>query len=374
LEANTPAEAEKHLFIVSTPPHLRADDDINSIMRTVCIALIPAFAWAFYVFGWHAIFVTAVCVASCVVTEYVCLKLRDKPITTNDFSAVITGLLLAAVIPPNVEWWVAAVGGIFAIAIAKHCFGGLGHNIWNPALLARAFLQNSVPPQINSGSWPWLSTGGGMDGIVRNFGTSLSGSFSHLDQIAKTSTDVLTGATTLATIQTPAASSANFVIKQDWALVFRSFMGEEGGCIGEVSAVALLIGGLILLGRKIISWEIPVFYLATAGILGWALPAPYLYQKVGYFTPWFSGPWALHLVGGGLFIGAFFMATDYVTSPMSRLGRIVFAIGCGTLTICIRLYAGYPEGVCYAILIMNTCVPIIDAWTKPRVFGAKKAA
>lgn len=374
---STPEEAPQ--FIVSTPPHLKAEDDIQSIMQTVCVALIPAFVWATYIFGWYAFVVTAVSVATCVITEMICQKLRERPVTINDWSAVVTGLLLAAVIPPNTPIWLTVVGGVFAIGVAKHCFGGLGHNIWNPALLSRAFLQNTRATDMMNGEWPFLTTGGGMEDIAENVSTGLAGSFDALQTAAAKSPDIITSATALAQIQLPNASSANMTMQQIldaqggyWELVKQSMIGAEGGCIGEVSAIALLMGGFLLLYTKIIKWEIPLCYILTAGLLGWILPAPIVVNGATEYTSWFTGPWALHLVGGGLFIGAFFMATDYVTSPMSRKGRIIFGIGCGVLTISIRLYAGYPEGVCYAILLMNTCVPLIDAWTRPVKFGAPK--
>jgi len=357
-------------YIVSTPPHIKSEQNISTIMRWVCLALIPAFCVSLYSFGWYAIFVTAVCVAACVATEAACQRIRNVPITISDFSAVVTGLLLAAVIPPNVDWWVAAVGGIFAIAVGKHCFGGLGNNIWNPALLARAFLQVAVASQMNSGAWGKLARGA--DGWTK-LGHTLHGAF---DKLAS-SPDAITGATSMAQISRPVAATKDFVMQNIpgyWQLVKDSFWGYEGGSIAEVSAAMLLLGGLILLWKKIITWEIPVMYLGTVALLGWACPAPYLYNGDTLYTAWFTGPALLHLVGGGVMIGAFFMATDMVTSPMTKTGRMIFGVGCGLITIMIRVYStAYPEGVCYSILLMNTCVPLIDAWTKPRKFGQRPA-
>lgn len=356
-------------YIVSTPPHIKAEQDIASIMRWVCLALVPAFAVSAYTFGWYALFITGVCVAACVVTEAVCQKIRHVEITVNDGSAVVTGLLLAAVIPPSVDWWVAAVGGAFAIGIGKHCFGGLGNNIWNPALLARAFLQVAVASQMNSGAWGYLArkTNG-----WTNMSHTLHGPFDQLGN----SPDAVTAATSMARIAYPAAQAKDFVIQDIpgyWQLVKDSFWGYEGGCIAEVSAAMLLLGGLILLWKKIITWEIPLLYLGTVALLGWICPAPFKFDGQVLYTPWFSGPMLLHLVGGGVMIGAFFMATDMVTSPMTRTGKIIFGLGCGIITIMVRVYStAYPEGVCYSILIMNTCVPLIDAWTRPRKFGLKK--
>lgn len=363
-----PAAAAADL-VVSVSPHIKAEEDIAAIMRMVAVALLPAYIWSAYIFGWRVIIIGALATAACCLCESVCQMLRERPVTVNDGSAAVTGLLLAAVIPPNVSWWVPIVGAVFAIGIAKHCFGGLGHNIWNPALLARAFLQLALPGQINSGSWARLDTGGGVKDIAENFSTDLSGSFDQLANLAESSPDVISSATLLSDLQKPMLASADAAITQNWGVIGESLLGTEGGCLGEVSALMLLLGGIVLLWQKIIRWEIPILYILTVGLLGWILPAPSQYPGGASFTPWCQGPWAAHLVGGGLFLGAFFMATDYVTSPMSALGRKVFGVGCGVLTIVIRLYAGYPEGVCYAILIMNTCVPLIDAWTRPVKFG-----
>ncbi len=364
-------------YIVSTSPHLKAEQDISVIMKLVCIALIPSFIWAAFNFGWHALWVTGLCVAACVATEAVCLWLRGKPVLTGvgDYSAVVSGLLLAAVLPPNVSWHVAILGGIFAMAVAKHAFGGLGNNIWNPALLSRAFLQVAYAAEINSPIWPRVNE---QQGLWQNLSCPLSGSFAAL---AERTPDVVSSATMLARIAYPKTASADFRFVTNWSEVWNGFIGLEGGVIAEVSALFLLLGGLFLLWQKIITWEIPVCYIATVGVLTWVLPAPFKYQTadmtdaVVRYTPWFCGPWALHLVGGGLFIGAFFMATDMVTTPMSFKGRVVFGLGCGLLTVLIRLYSSaYPEGVCYSILLMNTCVPLIDAWTRPRKFGLRPAA
>ncbi len=386
-------------YIVSVAPHLKAEEDITGIMQWVCIALAPAFGVAFYTFGWWAMFVTFLCVGACIVTEYVCQKLRCVPVTVNDWSAVVTGLLLAAVLPPNVSWWVPVVGGVVAIGVAKHAFGGLGNNIWNPALLGRAFLQVAVPTQLNGTEWPYIPAR--VTDFFHRLGVTLNGSFQHYIDVAKQAPQFPQSAADKADLLHRTAENMPDAISQAtmmtrigmqplsgvdphgfswpthlgnyWDLVARSVLGVEPGCIAETSALFLLLGGLLLLWRKIITWEIPVVYIATVGLLGWILPPAFQLDDVWHVGAWFSGPWALHLAGGGLMIGAFFMATDMVTSPISFRGRLVFGIGCGVLTAVIRLYAGYPEGVCYSILIMNTCVPLIDAWTRPAVFGARRA-
>ncbi len=388
-------------FIVSVSPHIKAEEGTADIMRWVCVALGPAFGVALYIFGWYSLALTLICVGSCVLTEAVCQRLRKTPVTVSDFSAVLTGLLLAATLPPNVSWWVPVVGGVFAIAIVKQAFGGLGSNIWNPALMARAFLQVSVPTQLNSPVWPYLRDKGQdvvqrvsytMDGTFGEYaknagvgGMKLTGSTFSPQQAIANMPDVVSGATQLTQLKQMSVTSAD-VIKSGATLqdlfpagtylenVWNSFIGIEGGCIAEVSAAALILGGLFLLLKKIITWEAPVFYLGTIALLTWALPAPVHIDGGGtVYTAWFTGPVLLQLMGGGIMLAAFFMDTDYVTTPMTRKGKIIFAVGCGVITAMIRLYSSaYPEGCCYSILIMNTCVPLIDNWTRPRKFGLKK--
>ena len=385
-------------FIVSTAPHLKAEEGTADIMRWVCIALGPAFGVAFYNFGWYPLFLTLLCVSSCVLTEALCQKLRGIRVTVSDFSAVVTGLLLAAVLPPNVSWWVPVVGGVFAIAIVKQAFGGLGSNIWNPALAARAFLQVSLPTELNSPFWPYLSNKG--QALMERLGATMNGTFAEYaqfanndwmkkalplgspEQILQNVPDVISQATALTalkqvTVESKEVLAAGVGLHQlmpDYAQrVWDSLIGLEGGCIAEVSAFALLAGGLLLLAKRIITWEAPVFYLATVALLTWMLPARVGFEGQTLYTAWCNGPVMLHLAGGGLVLAAFFMDTDYVTTPMSRKGKIIFAVGCGVITAMIRLYSSaYPEGCCYSILIMNTCVPLIDAWTRPRKFGLKK--
>ncbi len=339
---------------VSAPPHLKTREDTAAIMWRVCLALVPAFAVGFYAFGWYALFVTALAVGACLATEAACQRLRSRPVTLYDGSAVVSGLLLAAVLPPNVPWYLPVAGGVFAMAVAKHAFGGLGTNIWNPALLARAFLGACFASWIFQGEWVRLAD---PPDALPDVSQSVAGTAASFVENA----DVVTGATVLADVQATARSPD---------AIWNSLLGVEGGCIAEVSALALLVGGLYLLYKRIITWEIPVVYLASVGLLSWVLPQP-LPGGAGY-TWWCTGPWLVHLMGGGLMIGAFFMATDMVTTPLTVKARVWFALGCGVLTVVIRLYAGYPEGVCYSILIMNTCVPLLDAWTRPVKFGASK--
>ncbi len=385
-------------YIVSAAPHLKAKDSTESIMRNVCLALIPAFLVGFYVFGWYAMLITLLSIASCVLTEIVCQKMRGTAITIHDYSAIVSGMLLAAVLPPNVSWWVPVIGGVFAMGVVKQAFGGLGSNIWNPALAARAFLQVSIPTQLNSPSWPMIKEHG--LGFFQRLGVTMNGSFSdymkssadvvtHATQAgdaavsAMTKVDVITQATPLTKMMLLSADKATatagatvqHIIPDYLSVVWKSFIGFEPGCIAEISALALILGGVYLLIKKIITWETPVVYLLTVALLTWIFPAKIAITDGGFgYTTWFSGPVLLQLFGGGLMLGAFFMDTDYVTTPMTRKGKIIFALGCGIITAMIRMYSSaYPEGCCYSILIMNTCVPLIDAWTRPKKFGSKKA-
>lgn len=306
---------EKKLVVASSP-HFRAHATVQTIMGDVLIALAPALAAALYFFGFKAFTVIAVCVLASVVSEAAWQKLMGHPQTIKDLSAVVTGLLLAFNLPPTVPLWLAAFGSIFAIIVVKHFFGGIGQNIVNPALAARAMLL---------ASWPVAMTTWAVDGM---------------------------------TTATPLA-----LLKEGTAAILPTlsdvFIGHVGGCLGETSALALLLGGAYLLWRKVISWHIPVIYISTVFVL------TALLGREG----WMTGNPLYEIFLGGLMVGAFFMATDYTTSPMTKKGQVIFASGCGILTTLIRLYGGYAEGVSYSILIMNLFVPLIDRVTVPRIFG-----
>ncbi len=327
--------AERRL-LVSVSPHIRGEDDIPRIMWAVVYALLPALAGAYLFFGWRALLVTALAGGAAVGTEFAIQYLRGERTTVSDGSALVAGILLAFCLPPNIPLYVPVLGSVFAMAIAKHAMGGLGCNVWNPALAARAFLLASFPTHVVMPKWPVLRSLAGGDAA---------------DPI-----DALTRATPLAVLKQGEAFGYHL-----WELA----TGWIPGCIGETSAAALLLGGLYLIYKGYVDWRLPASYLLTVAVSAFVLPA-----KAGSAAgAWFSGPVGVHLLGGGLFLGAFFMATDMVTSPLTRKGQVLFGIGCGLLTVLIRLYGGYPEGVCYAILIMNTCVPLIDRFTRPRVLG-----
>ncbi|HHT9117225.1 MAG TPA: RnfABCDGE type electron transport complex subunit D [Candidatus Hypogeohydataceae bacterium YC38] len=325
--------ANERGLIVSTSPHIRGPEDIPRVMWTVAGTLVPAGLVGVYVFGYYCLFVILLCVASAVATEALCQRLRGQPITVNDGSAVITGILLAYVLPPSVPWYIPVVGAAFAIAIVKHTFGGLGNNIWNPALAARAFLQVAYPASINS-DWRSLKEAG----ILYNI----------------TGVDAVTRAT-------PLFKEAGMETYSYANLLF----GNVPGCVGETSVIALLLGGLYLIYRGYVDWRVPVSYIGTVFVLAMVLPA-----KIE--APWANDP-VYHILAGGLMLGAFFMATDMVTSPLTKKGLLIFGIGCGVLTTLIRFYAAYPEGVCYSILLMNTATPLIDRYTQPKLLGAGKA-
>ncbi|WP_434579233.1 RnfABCDGE type electron transport complex subunit D [Thermoanaerobacterium thermosaccharolyticum] len=310
---------ENKLYVTSSP-HFRSEDSIERIMLDVVIALMPALIAGIIIFGIRALFITVLCIIFSVATEAVIQILTHKEVTINDFSAVVTGILLAFNLPVSIPWWIAAIGSIFAIAIVKQVFGGLGHNFMNPALAARAFLL---------ASWPVPMSRFTVDGI--------------------------TSATPLAIIKGTESSC-------ELPSLFNMFIGLRGGTIGEVSILALLIGAAYLLKRKVITLRIPLSYILTVAILTWVL------GKNGLFT----GDPLYHIMSGGLILGAFFMATDYTTSPVTPKGQIIFGIGCGVFTSIIRLYGGYPEGVSYSILLMNIATPLIDRYTTPKVFGEVK--
>ncbi|PHO08176.1 NADH:ubiquinone oxidoreductase [Thermoanaerobacterium thermosaccharolyticum] len=310
---------ENKLYVTSSP-HFRSEDSVERIMLDVVIALMPALIAGIIIFGIRVLFITVLCIIFSVATEAVIQILTHKEVTINDFSAVVTGILLAFNLPVSIPWWIAAIGSIFAIAIVKQVFGGLGHNFMNPALAARAFLL---------ASWPVPMSRFTVDGI--------------------------TSATPLAIIKGTESSC-------ELPSLFNMFIGLRGGTIGEVSIFALLIGAVYLLIRKVITLRIPLSYILTVAVLTWVL------GKNGLFT----GDPLYHIMAGGLILGAFFMATDYVTSPVTPKGQIIFGIGCGIFTSIIRLYGGYPEGVSYSILLMNIATPLIDRYTTPKVFGEVK--
>ena len=309
-------------------------------MFIVIAALMPAFFGSIFFFGIRALIITLISIVSSFACEALCQAIRKKPITINDGSAILTGLLLAFNLPSCVPYWVPVVGAFFAIAVAKQVFGGLGYNIFNPALAGRAFLMASWP-SIMTGKWvvPRLGT---MSGIVYSLPVEMTSNATPLTALKDYSS----------VLGLPELLNAK-------STIYSLFLGMRGGCLGETSCLLLLIGGIILISFRIIDFRIPLsYFLAVFSLTGilWLL-------GVTPVTPLF------HILSGGLFLGAFFMATDYVTSPMTRKGRWIFGIGCGVITVLIRLWGGYPEGVSYSILLMNATTPLIDKFTRSRIFG-----
>lgn len=329
---------------ISSSPHVRTDMDTQKIMLWVIIALIPAGIAGAYFFGPRVFAVIAASVASCVAAEYVWQKGAGQRVAVGDLSAVVTGVLIAYNCPPTVPLWMPAIGGAFAMIIVKHFFGGIGQNIVNPALAARAMMLISWPGAMTTwavprpGAFEWL----GADAVT---GATPLVSF-HVDHAVK-GFDMISSATV-------AGERVESVLS-----LCDAFIGNIGGCIGETSALAILIGFAILLAKKIISWRIPAVYLAVVAVLSLAFGR--------------SAAPLMDLCIGGLMLGAVFMATDYTTSPMSAKGQIIYAVGCGVLTILIRAFGAYPEGVSFSILIMNVVVPVIDRYTAPRILGEAKS-
>lgn len=313
---------------VSPSPHIHGGDSISKNMYGVLIALIPAFLVSLYCFGLGALIVTATSVLACVIFEYLIQRfLMKKEPTLCDGSAILTGVLLAFNVPSNLPIWIILIGALAAIGIGKMPFGGLGNNIFNPALVGRVFLLISFPAQMTT--WPVP------------------------DVFPMTYTDAETGATILSSLHEGGAPLPAMV---------DMLIGRIGGSLGEISAIALLLGFAFMLWKKIITWHIPVSILATVFVFTGIL---YLVNPTVYVNPF------IHLLSGGLLLGSIFMATDYVTSPMSKNGMIVYGIGIGLLTAVIRIFGSYPEGMSFAILIMNAFTPLINSYIKPKHFGGK---
>lgn len=317
-------------FIISSSPHLRHKDSTKSIMRDVIIALLPACFAGIYFFGIRTLLVMAVTVAACVVSEFLCRKMMKREQTIQDLSAVVTGLLLALNLPPQVPIGIAVVGGAIAIFIVKQLFGGMGQNFMNPALTARAMLLISWPVAMTK----WMAPRPG--------------------EIFGSMVDAVSTVTPIEAMEWTSAPPSYLDM----------FLGNIGGCIGEISKAAILLGAIYLFVRRIIQPYIPVTFIGTVALFTWIFGG----------DAWFTGDVLGHVLSGGLIFGAVFMATDYTTSPLTRKGKIIFGIGAGIITSIIRLWGGYPEGVSFAILLMNVVTPLIDRYTVPRSFGGVKHA
>lgn len=317
-------------FIIQSSPHFKDKDSVPKIMYTVIIALLPAVAASVYFFRLRAVGMYIACLVACLVTEAIFLWVRKKPFQSLwDGSVAITGLLLAMTLPPTLSLELAVIGSVVAVAIGKQVFGGLGHNIFNPALVGRAFLQTAFPVAMTS----WIPP-------------------------ATLSVDTATYATPLGNLKFQEA-----VIQGTLTPLKELFWGNTGGCLGETSAIALLVGALILLAKKTIDWRIPAGILLSLGAFTGIF---WLADPQKYASP------AFHILAGGLLIGAFYMATDMVTSPINAMGTWIFALGIGIMVGLVRLFGGFPEGVMYSILFMNTFVPLLNRSFRPRILGERR--
>lgn len=315
-------------LLVSISPHMHKRESTTKIMWTVFLSLLPSGVAGIFIFGPRALWIIVACIVTAIATEMIVLALRHQKITITDGSAALTGLLLAYNLSSNLPIWMACAGTFFAIAIAKQAFGGLGRNIFNPALAGRAFLLISWPKYMVTFSKPFIY----FDGV--------------------------TSATPLNLLKEGEAET----VHQMGINYLDLFLGNRGGCIGEVCIALLLLGALFLFWRKIISWYIPLSFIFTLGLLTWFWGG----SQIGEADVLFS------ILAGGVVLGAFFMATDYVTSPLTKEGQLIFGFGCGLLTFVIRRWGGYPEGVSFAILMMNATVPLLDRLCQPHIYGHEK--
>ena len=319
-------------LIASSSPHIRSVENTRSIMLDVIIAMLPALFWAIYNFGFKALLSVVVSVVACLFWEWLYRKLLKKPQSIGDLSAVVTGMLLAFVCPPELPWWALVIGAFFSIVVVKQLYGGIGCNFLNPALAGRAILLASYATAMTTWTLP----------------------SSKLDTVVSSATPL--AIMKECTVEKFTELTANYSVAA-------MFIGRVGGSLGEVSALALLLGGAWLLIRKVISWHTPVAFIGTVAILT-LISAPAGIDNVQYML--------YNVFGGGLMLGAIFMATDYATSPVTKPGQLIFGIGCGLITCFIRRFGSYPEGVCYSILIMNCTTWLLDKYIRPTIYGAVK--
>jgi Na+-translocating ferredoxin:NAD+ oxidoreductase subunit D len=342
---DTHSSAQGGMWKVSISPHVKSNESVEKIMWTVTACLVPPLILSVFVFGIQVLFIAAVSVASCVAVEAVSQRALGREVTIKDGSAALTGMLLAFVIPPGVSPFLPILAAVFAIYIGKHILGGIGYNFFNPALLGRAFLLASFPVAMTS-AWlqpiePWAI-------------------FSYLGS----SVDAVTTATPLAVLKEQGAQVFAQKFGEGASLYTSFFLGWRPGCIGETSGFMMVLGGAYLLYRRYITWHIPVSVLGTIAALTWIFGG----------ETYFSGDPLLAILSGGALLGAFYMATDYVTSPTNKKGQLVYGMGIGALTVLIRLKGGYPEGICYAILLMNPMSTIFDNWFKQKRFALPQGA
>ena len=337
--------SESPLWTVSVSPHIKSGESVERIMWTVVGCLLPPLILSVFIFGFQTLIITLVSVGACVATEAITQKLFHRPITIRDGSAVITGLLLAYIIPPGVPSWIPVLGAVMAVYVAKHLLGGIGFNIFNPALIGRAFLVATFPVAMTSAWLPPIRDAS----IFKYMGPGI---------------DAISTATPLYVLKHYGIQAVIEKFGSMSTIYGDFFIGWRPGCIGETSALLLLLGGLYLLYKRYITWHIPVSVIVTIAFLTWVFGGEKL----------FAGSPLLAILSGGVMLGAFFMATDYVTSPSQLTGKLIFGAGIGALTVLIRFKGGYPEGICYAILLMNPLAPALEGWFRPRRFAPEKGA
>ncbi len=336
-------------LVITSSPHVHDTESVSKIMWIVNLTLLPAAIFSVINFGIPALITMLTCIIGSVACEAAIQYWQKKEITVSDGSAVLTGLLLAMCLPAGIPWYIPLIGSVAAIGIAKHTMGGLGQNVFNPAHIGRAFVMASYPVAMTT--WAISRIGSNVDfsGAVNKIGTL----------------NAVTGATPLGILKQQGYQALVDSFGGQMAMYKALLIGSRGGSLGETSAILLLLGGLVLIIKKYIKWQVPVVMIGTVGLLTWVAGG-----KVDGKVILFTGDPILHMLSGGLIIGAFFMATDMVTTPMTTKGQILFAVGCGLLTVLIRLYGGYPEGVCYSILLMNAVTPLIDRYIFPVKFGS----
>ena len=328
------------MWNVSVSPHVRSNESVDKIMWTVVACLVPPLVLSMFVFGLQVLLITAVSVASCMAVEALSQKMLGRPVTVKDGSAALTGMLMAFIIPPGVSFLIPILGAVMAIYIGKHLLGGLGYNIFNPALLGRAFLLATFPVAMTSAWLPPLT-----DGVIFTY---FSGGI-----------DAITTATPRAVMKEQGMAAFREAFGSPATVYPTFFLGLRPGSIGETSGLLILLGGLYLMYRRYITWHIPASLLGSLALISWVFGGETL----------FGGDPLLAVLTGGAMLGAFYMATDYVTSPSTRTAQLVYGAGIGALTALIRIKGGYPEGICYAILLMNPLSPVLDGWFKPKRFA-----
>lgn len=348
--------------LAKSGPFAHSSNSVQRTMTTVLLALLPATLLNLYLFGWPAIFLFAVTIGACVLAEAVSLILAGRPLgrTLSDGSAVLTGWLLAMTLPPWAPWWIGVLGAVFAIPLAKQAFGGLGQNLFNPAMVARVALLVSFPVVMTSWVMPhplFTATAPGLaDSIAITFGGQVPDGVTAATALGHVKTELSRGIPVFQSLQEFGRESAQVYMPD----LMDMTTGYKAGSLGETSAILILLGGLFLIRRRIITWHIPATVIGSLFVMG---------TLFNLLDPARFAPGLFHVLSGATMLGAFFIATDYVTSPVTVRGQVVFGLGVGILTWVIRTFAGYPEGMAFAVLLMNSLTPIIDQYTRPRLFG-----